>query len=65
MTRIPFNEMDSIYRIPDPENWPRPFIDQIFVSDALEFVRKLPNECIALAVTSPPYWNVKDYEHPN
>lgn len=56
--------MGSIYRIPNPENWPTKHIDQSLTSDALEFLKKLPNECIALVVTSPPYWNVKDYEHP-
>jgi DNA modification methylase len=56
--------VDSIYRILDQKNWPRQFVDQIFASDALNFIEKLPDECIALAVTSPPYWSVKDYEHP-
>jgi len=56
--------MDLIYRIPDKTNWPTEFINGIFNSDALEFLKKLPDECIALIVTSPPYWNIKDYEHP-
>lgn len=56
--------MDSLYRIPNPNNWPSEYIDQIFESDALELLHKLPEESIALVVTSPPYWNVKDYEHP-
>lgn len=55
--------MDCHYRIPKPKNWPKDYIDQIFESDALEFLKKLPDECIALVVTSPPYWNAKDYEH--
>ena len=57
--------MDSLYRIPNPKNWPKSYIDQIFESDSLKFLRKLPDDCIALAITSPPYWNVKDYEHEN
>lgn len=56
--------MGSIYRIPKPANWPADYIDQIITDDALTVLKKLPSECIALAVTSPPYWNVKDYEHP-
>jgi DNA modification methylase len=56
--------MGLIYRIPDKTNWPTEFINGIFNSDALEFLKKLPDECIALIVTSPPYWNIKDYEHP-
>lgn len=56
--------MDFLYRIPNPNNWPKEYIDQIFESDALELLQRLPDECVALVVTSPPYWNVKDYEHP-
>ncbi len=52
------------YRIPNPNNWPKDYIGQVFVSDAVRFLRRLPDECIALSVTSPPYWNVKDYENP-
>lgn len=57
--------MDSLYRISNPKNWPKSYIDQIFESDSLKFLKKLPDDCIALAITSPPYWNVKDYEHEN
>jgi DNA modification methylase len=60
---LDLKNMDSIYRIPNKANWPEEFINSIFESDALEFLKKLPNECIALIVTSPPYWNVKDYEN--
>jgi len=56
--------MASLYRIPNPNNWPARYVDQIFTADALEFMKELPDECIALIVTSPPYWNVKNYEHP-
>lgn len=55
--------MDLYYRIPKANNWPERYLDQIFASNALDFIKNLPNDCIALAVTSPPYWNVKDYEH--
>ncbi|MCD6328368.1 site-specific DNA-methyltransferase [bacterium] len=50
-----------IYRIPDTNNWPRDSINEIINDDALRALKRLPDECIALAVTSPPYWNVKDY----
>ena len=49
------------YRIPDPGNWPREQIDRIIRGDALEALTKLPDECVSLVVTSPPYWNVVDY----
>jgi len=56
--------MVSNYRIPNPNNWPKDYIDQVFVSDAVEFLKRLPDECIAFSVTSPPYWNIKNYRNP-
>ena len=50
-----------LYRIPDSGNWPSEQVDRIICGDALETLAKLPDECVALAVTSPPYWNVVDY----
>ena len=49
------------YRILNPRNWPTEQVDRIIRGDALETLTKLPDECVALAVTSPPYWNVVDY----
>ncbi|MDX9754084.1 MAG: site-specific DNA-methyltransferase [bacterium] len=49
------------YRIPDSTQWPCDWINQIHQGDALHTLRQLPGECVALAVTSPPYWNVIDY----
>lgn len=49
------------YRIPDSANWPQEYVDRIICGDALKVLRKLPSKCVALAVTSPPYWNVVDY----
>ena len=34
---------------------------RIFIGDALEGVQKITDSSIRLTVTSPPYWNVKDY----
>lgn len=50
-----------LYRIPEPQNWPSQHLDRIISGDALESLAKLPDECVALAVTSPPYWDVVDY----
>ena len=36
-------------------------INQIIVGDALEVMRQLPAQCIHTAVTSPPYWGLRDY----
>jgi DNA modification methylase len=49
------------YRIADPNNWPSDYVDHIINSDCLTAIRRLPDECVALAVTSPPYWSVVDY----
>ena len=48
-------------RIPNESNWPDFFINKIICDDALNSLVKLPSECVALAVTSPPYWNIVDY----
>jgi len=50
-----------MYRIPNESNWPEFYINKIINDDALNALSKLPSECVALAVTSPPYWNVVDY----
>lgn len=50
-----------LYRIPDSANWPREWVDRIICGDALATLKNLPSKCVALAVTSPPYWNVVDY----
>jgi DNA modification methylase len=50
-----------MYRIPDESNWPESFVNKIINDDALNVLSKLPSECVALAVTSPPYWDTVDY----
>ncbi len=50
-----------MYRIPNPENWPNKWVNKILQDDALHALRQLPDECIALVVTSPPYWNTINY----
>lgn len=52
----------TTYRIPNPQNWPTDSVNRILCGDAAEKLRELPDECVALAVTSPPYWDVVDYE---
>src|SRR5260221_10349955 len=36
----------------------------IFQGDALEQLRTLPDGCVQTCVTSPPYWNLRDYGMP-
>lgn len=51
-----------MHRTSDESNWPEEHLNRVIQGDSLEVMRELPDECVALAVTSPPYWNVKDYE---
>lgn len=48
-------------RLSDPDKKPTEFIDKVVCGDARKVMRQLPDECVALAVTSPPYWNMVDY----
>jgi modification methylase len=49
-------------RIPNESNWPSSFVNQVIHSDAFSALRRLPDECVALSVTSPPYWDAIDYQ---
>ena len=49
------------YRIPNARNWPHDQVDKIICGDAIEELSKIPDECVSLAVTSPPYWDFVDY----
>lgn len=51
-----------MYRIPNQDEWPANLVNKIHEGDALKTLRRIPDACVALAVTSPPYWNIVDYE---
>ncbi|WMI94013.1 hypothetical protein BFGS084_01423 [Bacteroides fragilis] len=36
-------------------------LNQIYMKDCLEGLRKLPDNCIDCCVTSPPYFRLRDY----
>lgn len=36
-------------------------IDYIYQGDSLEVLKTLPSESIDMCITSPPYWNMRDY----
>ena len=38
-----------------------PQVNSIYQADALSFVRSLPDNSINMVITSPPYWNLRDY----
>lgn len=42
----------------------KPTTHKIYIGDAETILKKLPDNFFQLMVTSPPYWNVRDYGHP-
>lgn len=40
-------------------------IHKIYIGDAETLLKKLPDNFFQLMITSPPYWNVRDYGHKN
>ena len=43
-----------------------PTTHRLLLGDSREIVAELPNESVHLAITSPPYWTLKEYrEHPD
>lgn len=61
-TKTSSSSRHSAYRIPSPISWPTSLVNKIVKGDALKVMRRLPDESVALSVTSPPYWNIVDYE---
>lgn len=39
--------------------------NKIYQGDALSVLKKLPYESIDMCITSPPYWNLRDYDNLN
>lgn len=35
----------------------------IIQGDVMEVLKQLPNESVDMCITSPPYWNLRDYNH--
>ncbi len=35
--------------------------NQILCGDALELLKQLPDECVDMCLTSPPYFALRDY----
>jgi DNA modification methylase len=36
-------------------------LNRVVCGDALEVLKKMPDECIDMVLTSPPYWGLRDY----
>lgn len=43
-------------------DWQEKYINTVQCGDALELLKQLPNECIDMCITSPPYWSQRDYK---
>ncbi|MEO0126323.1 MAG: site-specific DNA-methyltransferase [candidate division WOR-3 bacterium] len=41
--------------------WPQDFINKVIQGDALEVMKQIPDESIDMAITSPPYYGLRDY----
>jgi len=41
--------------------YPEDYINQIIQGDALTILKQLPDEIVNCCVSSPPYWNLRDY----
>src|SRR3990167_536277 len=37
-------------------------INQVWLGDCLEYMKLMPDKCVDLVVTSPPYGNIRDYD---
>lgn len=44
-------------------NYPQDFIDKIIPGDCLDLMSLLPTESVDMVMTSPPYWNLRDYSY--
>lgn len=40
-------------------------LDYIYQGDALEVLKQMPSESVDMCITSPPYWNMRDYGDEN
>ena len=45
-----------MYNIEDIKN-------KIINGDSLEVLKQIPSNSINMVITSPPYWNMRDYEN--
>ena len=56
---------DVVTRIGFHEHLDLDLSAQVLVGDALARLRGLPDDCVDCVVTSPPYWRMRDYGHPD
>src|SRR5215469_16446028 len=65
-TKMRKNKIESIARLPTRktiyEKQNNSFLEGLFTADCVDFMANMPVECIDLAVTSPPYDNLRNYK---
>lgn len=49
--------------MPNSSLFPTPEV-QVLTGDSRDLLRELPPESVQCCVTSPPYWGLRDYDHP-
>ncbi len=49
----------------DSISLPKNLVPLILIGDVYECLKKIPSKSISVVVTSPPYWNLRDYESDN
>ena len=37
------------------------FLNKILCGDSLEILKQIPDNCIDMCITSPPFWNLRNY----
>ncbi|ACP55408.1 hypothetical protein M164_1611 [Sulfolobus islandicus M.16.4] len=42
--------------------WKEKFLDKLIVGDSLKLLKEIPDNSINLIITSPPYFQQRDYE---
>jgi len=40
------------------------YLNKVFSGEALEILQSLPDSIVDCCITSPPYWSLRNYEHP-
>lgn len=55
----------TMLRAARPNLWPEmstPETSSVYLGDALDVLRRLPDQSVQCVVTSPPYWGLRDYK---
>jgi len=42
--------------------FPDDFVNKIICGDVSEVLKEMPDECVDVIITSPPYWGLRDYQ---